>query len=216
MGGHPVRSVRAARAQAEPVKASRAQLGQPGDSKNEKIKAGAPSLPLVQSGPAVEKIELPRLDVPADKKDPSAETDEFLLQIKDYPKAKQLFGLKSEREMFEDIRREKLERNGQFNLPEATKVSPPVEPERSRPRLTALAEPSYLCYRRDFFEQRTFERHGWNLGIIQPPIAAAVFYADLMALPINWVLDPCRDFECNAGLCLPGDPTPLMWYRRVK
>jgi len=134
------------------------------------------------------------------------------------PNPERLFRLESEKKVFDRIRVEREE----LRLP--AMVLPPITAERASavptPRLwdtlAAVAEPCYLCYRRTPFEQRAFERYGWNIGIIQPPISALIFYADLLTLPANWALDPFRDFECNAGLCLPGDPTPLMWYRRVK
>ena len=81
------------------------------------------------------------------------------------------------------------------------------------PVLPGFADPAYLCYRRHSFEQRNFERHGWDLGVLHPPIATALFYADVLLLPVHWAWDPCRHYECTPGLCLPGDPTPLYWYR---
>ena len=65
---------------------------------------------------------------------------------------------------------------------------------------------------RNFLEQRNFERYGWDLGVLQPVLSTGLFYADFVTLPLHWLADPFRCYDCNAGLCLPGDPVPLLWY----
>lgn len=130
------------------------------------------------------------------------------------PGPQRLFRLESEKELWERVRIERRAAKLGMDLPPSPEETPiHVLPPRQWSMLEMVVEPSYLCYHRTFFEQRNLERYGWDLGIIQPPIAAAVFYADFLALPIHWALDPCRWWECNSGLCLPGDPTPLLWYR---
>jgi hypothetical protein len=77
---------------------------------------------------------------------------------------------------------------------------------------TLAVEPSYVIYRRLYFEQPNFERYGWDLGILAPPISAAAFMWDWVTLPYHLGTDPCRCFETDRGYCLPGDPVPLMLY----
>ncbi len=73
-------------------------------------------------------------------------------------------------------------------------------------------EPSYVCYQRTLFEQKNFDRYGWDIGALTPFICASKFYWDVFWLPYHLGEEPCRHFECNAGYCLPGDPTPLYLY----
>ncbi|MFO0966902.1 MAG: hypothetical protein U0793_15115 [Gemmataceae bacterium] len=124
---------------------------------------------------------------------------------------KRLFRLEPERRLFDRILADKLPAE-----PPAEKYPRP-QPllPHAWPIMTTFAEPSYLCHGRLFFEQRNFERYGWDLGVIQPPLESLIFYGDILALPAYWALDPCRNFECSTGLCLPGDPTPLLlnWLR---
>lgn len=75
-----------------------------------------------------------------------------------------------------------------------------------------LVEPNYVCHGRLFFEEKNAERYGWSLGVLQPFVSVAAFYADVVKLPYQWAVDPCRCHECNTGYCLPGDPVPYMLY----
>jgi hypothetical protein len=75
-----------------------------------------------------------------------------------------------------------------------------------------VVEPSYLCYGRLYFEQKNFERYGWDLGPFTPLLSAAGFYWDLAWLPYHLATAPCRQYECSAGYCLPGSPVPLLLY----
>jgi hypothetical protein len=38
------------------------------------------------------------------------------------------------------------------------------------------------------------------------------FVVDAITLPYNLGTTPCRKYDCSAGLCLPGDPVPLLLY----
>lgn len=215
-------------ASAQPGTTPRAQLGvlSTMDHPGEKKEKGADTLPplppafLPDLGPLLsvtpgregDKI----LPVAAQEKfDPDSSDDVFSMLIQLTPPGPQrLFRLDSEKELFERMRIERRAIRLPMELPpNEEKAAVAALPPRLWPTLSAVAEPSYLCYRRLFFEQLNFERHGWNLGILQPPLSAALFYADVLALPFYWAADPCRGYECNSGLCLPGDPTPLLWYR---
>jgi hypothetical protein len=77
---------------------------------------------------------------------------------------------------------------------------------------TLYVEPNYLCYQRLQFEQINFERYGWDLGPLSVPLSVLNFYGDVVTLTYHAFTDPFRCCECNAGYCLPGDPTPLLLY----
>jgi len=83
---------------------------------------------------------------------------------------------------------------------------------RSWPEMKVYAEPNYVCYHRLLFEQMNLERGGWDLGPITPVVSAFGFYKDVVLLPYHLALDPFRNYECSAGYCMPGDPTPFLLY----
>lgn len=208
-------------AEPPPVRAPRAGLGIP-----DATDAGpSPALPpalitdlILEPGPPPEGGKT----VPAaaqEKANPDDPEDIFSILVQLQPPGPQrLFRLESEVELFDRIRTERRSIRLPMQLPPIDDRTPTRVPtQRLWSTLTAVAEPGYLCYRRHSFEQRNFERYGWDLGVLTPPISAARFYADVLLLPVYWTLDPCRWYECSSGMCLPGDPTPLMWYRwRIK
>ncbi len=73
-------------------------------------------------------------------------------------------------------------------------------------------EPNYVWYKRPLFEQKNFERYGWDLQELSPVLSAGAFFMDVALLPYHVGTDPLRCGEANAGYCLPGDPVPLMLY----
>jgi hypothetical protein len=83
---------------------------------------------------------------------------------------------------------------------------------RSWPQMKAYAEPNYVCYHRLLFEQMNLERGGWDLGPITPVVSAFGFFKDVVLLPYHLGTDPFRNYECSAGYCIPGDPTPFLLY----
>jgi hypothetical protein len=100
----------------------------------------------------------------------------------------------------------------QVEFPPAPEAVPIVHPSPRRwAYLVATAEPAYVCYKRLWFEQTNSERYGWELGVLQPFISTGVFYTDLALLPLHWLTDPWRSYDCSAGQCLPGDRVPLLW-----
>jgi hypothetical protein len=83
---------------------------------------------------------------------------------------------------------------------------------RQWPQQAEHPEPNCVWYGRLYFEQKNFDRYGWDLGPISPIVDALVFGADVALLPYHMGTDPFRCYEWNTGYCLPGDPTPLLLY----
>jgi hypothetical protein len=97
-------------------------------------------------------------------------------------------------------------------FPESPVLSTDIYNGRSwEPRKITVA-PNYVVYRRLLFQQINFERYGWDLGVLAPPLSAMAFLWDFVMLPYNLGTDPCRCFDSSAGYCLPGDPVPLILY----
>lgn len=93
---------------------------------------------------------------------------------------------------------------------------PPVTTEkyygRKWPQLAEYAIPNYVNYDRLYFEQKNFERYGWDFGVLAPVVESLIFGADAALVPYNMFSDPFRRYECSAGYCLPGDPVPFLLY----
>jgi hypothetical protein len=83
---------------------------------------------------------------------------------------------------------------------------------RKWPQQAMAVEPNYAYYGRLYFEQKNFERYGWDLGVLAPVLESAVFLKDFVMLPYHIGTDPLRCYEASAGYCLPGDPVPLLLY----
>ncbi len=83
---------------------------------------------------------------------------------------------------------------------------------RSWPEYNLPAEPYFVAHKRLLFEQINAERYGWDLGIIDPPLSTALFFADVALLPYHAFTDPFRCCSTGAGYCLPGDPVPYLLY----
>jgi hypothetical protein len=94
----------------------------------------------------------------------------------------------------------------------STQVYNPYLRNQTWPMIGTIVEPNYVCHGRLLFEQRNAERYGWDFGPAHPLLSAMVFVKDVVTLPYHVGTAPCRPFECSAGLCLPGDPVPLMLY----
>src|SRR5262249_49941060 len=126
------------------------------------------------------------------------------------PTTEQLFRLETDAELFERLRRETAQTDGQ-RLPFPEEPAGPQGPayERNWPPLERAVEPNYVCHGRLFFEQPSGERYGWDLGIVQPVLATGVFYLDTLLWPAKVAIAPLRCHECSSGKCLPGDPVPL-------
>jgi len=130
------------------------------------------------------------------------------------PGRERLFGTRdTEKELEERMRQER--RDSSIGEPIAFPAAPPLSSEPYEPRkfdpAVVLAEPSYVVYRRLYFEEKNSERYGWNIGLLQPGLSSLVFFRDALMFPSNWAAFPCRRFETNAGQCLPGDTVPYSW-----
>src|SRR5262249_39906216 len=98
-------------------------------------------------------------------------------------------------------------------FPEEPVVSESNEPPRRVwPAQARAAEPNYVCYRPLLFEQKNFERYGWDLGAITPLVSLMTFWYDGITFPYHLATGPWPCDECSAGYCLPGDPVPLLLW----
>lgn len=148
-----------------------------------------------------------------DPRGQAEDTQDYQISLEP-PGPQRLFRLESEQALRERMRQEARQR------PTPDRIVFPDEPiltkepymGRHFPPAAEIVEPSYLCHRRLYFEDKNAERYGWDLGIIQPLVSAGYFYKDLALLPYHVMTAPCRRFECNAGLPLPGEPVPYMLY----
>lgn len=168
---------------------------------------GSPAPSQVQVGRPVPVVKQASLQQPAPvvgPREPAAPAD--------------LFRVESEVRFQDQIRRELAAQKepGRLVLPEPPVISSQLYDPYFRsqlwPRQSTLVPPSYVCYRRLLFEQRNAERYGWALGPMHPVVSAGLFFADVATLPYHLAKYPCRKCECSAGLCLPGDPVPLLLY----
>jgi hypothetical protein len=134
----------------------------------------------------------------------------FSIQLQP-PGPERVFRLESEASFQERIRQTTPRRPFEpVIFPEEPVLSTTDEPpQRVWPPQSTYAEPNYVCYDPLFFQQKYFERYGWDLGIITPLVSLAAFWYDGITFPYHLVTAPCPGEECSAGYCLPGDPTPL-------
>jgi hypothetical protein len=122
-----------------------------------------------------------------------------------------LFRLESEEEMRRRIRQERKGQRVEFPDSRIILSKTPFAP-RDWDVMEEAVEPYYSVYRRLYFEQINAERYGWDYGFFAPLIAVGTFYFDFASLPFQFFCEPCRRYEYNSGLCLPGDPVPLYLY----
>jgi hypothetical protein len=97
-------------------------------------------------------------------------------------------------------------------FPDEPVVSKDTYAGRDWPGYTLAVEPYFVAHKRQLFQQINSERYGWDLGVIDPPLEAGIFFADVALLPYHAFTDPFRCCETGAGYCLPGDPTPYLLY----
>ncbi|AWM39501.1 hypothetical protein GobsT_21650 [Gemmata obscuriglobus] len=105
----------------------------------------------------------------------------------------------------------------EFEFPALPVVSPAgvaYQPKTlAYPASKLTIEPLYVVHRRLHFEQRNFERAGWDLGPMTTLVSAGKFYRDVLLWPAGLVSGCTYGFwDTNAGKCLPGSPTPLYLY----
>lgn len=76
----------------------------------------------------------------------------------------------------------------------------------------ALLEPGYVVHRRLYFEEKNSERYGWELGLAQPLVSAAVFAKDTLLWPSHLASNLFERYDTSAGKCRPGDPVAYYLY----
>ena len=124
------------------------------------------------------------------------------------PSPEQMFRLESEKGLQGRIQKDPKHAHLEFP------TLPPL-PVTYRPALAPngiMVEPNYVDYRRLFFEDKSTERYGWDLGAVQPLVSSAKFVGGMAFLPYKVFSWPCMRFDSSAGLCLPGDPVPYFLY----
>ena len=97
-------------------------------------------------------------------------------------------------------------------FPDEPVISKNVYAGRAWPEYSLVVEPNFVAHKRLLFQQINSERYGWDLGIIDPPLEAGLFMADVALLPYHAFTDPFRCCSTGAGYCLPGDPVPYLLY----
>jgi hypothetical protein len=122
--------------------------------------------------------------------------------------------VQSDESLFERIRQENRERSPMERVvfpPDPVLTRDTYHGRKWDPMKLEVA-PYYVCYGRLTFEQKNFERYGWDLGVLTPLISGSLFLWDFVTWPYQLAREPCRCFEYNSGYCLPGDPVPLLLY----
>lgn len=153
---------------------------------------------------------------PADLGTQSDELQRYQVQLEP-PGAQRLFRLESEGQLQRRMMQEAREQSppDRIRFPQEPVVSLQKYNAAARnetwPTMSAVVEPRYVCHGKLLFEQRNAERYGWDLGPIHPAVSAGAFVFDWLTMPYHIATAPCRR-ECSAGLCLPGDPVPLLLY----
>jgi hypothetical protein len=148
---------------------------------------------------------------PMDRMRPLDELPEYTIRL-DVPGLGRLTMLESESSLIQRMRQEARARGERLVFPEETQLAKEPYPGRHWSPYTKQVEPYYVCYQRLLFQQKNFERYGWDLGPITPIVSAGKFYWDVAWLPYHLATRPCEQYECSAGYCLPGDPVPLLLY----
>ena len=148
---------------------------------------------------------------PAAGADVSSGEYQYLVQP---PGPDKLFTRDSEAAFMERLQQEWRDNGHKDRLifPDEPVISTQAYAGRSWPQYNEVVEPYFVAHNRLMFQQINYERYGWDMGIIDPPLSAGMFFADVVMLPYHAFTDPFRRFDTGAGYCLPGDPTPLLLY----
>jgi hypothetical protein len=131
------------------------------------------------------------------------------LNLSRLPGPERVFRIESERELRERIRQDAI-RIGRSAPSFPTEPTPDPSLPPPPPPAFAVVEPAYVCHGRLLFEEINSERYGWDLGGIQALMLTADFYQKVLTAPFRRLVDRCRCFDCDLGLCLPGDPVPYV------
>jgi hypothetical protein len=187
--------------------------------------AGLTSLPPVGEAPAqapVSPAGLWRVQQPpmgaaafeADGDESPAGQEPYPIQLEPPEMQKVAESMQSDATLQERMRQEHRQRARpqRITFPESPVLSTDTYRGRSwEPRKLEVA-PNYVVYERLYFEQKNFERYGWDLGPVTPVLSAGAFFWDIATFPYHVGTDPCRRMDSNFGYCLPGDPVPLLLY----
>jgi hypothetical protein len=157
---------------------------------------------LQKGGKGPERLQAPR---------PAEEVPDYNIRL-DVPGFQRLIQLESEASLYERMRQEARARGERLVFPEEPVLTKDPFVGRHWTPLTREVEPYYVMYSRLLFQQKNFERYGWDLGPISPLLSAGKFFVDVAALPYNLGTRPFQQYETSAGYCLPGDPVPLLLY----
>lgn len=185
------------------------------------IKADAPKAGLAAPIKPVQAKEPAKKDIPAPVLPglpgrPTVDPYEAYIRLEP-PGRERLFGTRdSERELEERMRQERRDSQAApgsdtITFPERPEITEKFQARKVEPVVCAV-EPSYVVYRRLYFEEKNAERYGWDLGMFQPAVSTLYFFKDIALLPHNIATYPCRRFETNAGQCRPGDSVPYLCY----
>ncbi len=115
--------------------------------------------------------------------------------------------------------RERLRQDGRarkipegIEFPNDPVISTQMYRERNWNPMKLEVAPYYVCHGRLYFQQINAERYGWDLGVFAPLVSGTKFLYDFVTWPYHLAVEPCRRFDYNTGMCLPGDPVPLLLY----
>jgi hypothetical protein len=170
----------------------------------------APSAPKFLPGPAsIELIGNQKTDKNYPK---SAYEGMEFRSLRELPGLEVVTRVESEASLKERMRQELLRSGERIVFPEEPVVSKQAYQGRHEPPLVAWAEPHFVTHGRLLFEQQNFERGLWDLGILGPLVSVGEFYFDLAMLPYHLGTRPLQQYDCSAGKCLPGDPSPFYVY----
>jgi hypothetical protein len=125
-----------------------------------------------------------------------------------------LFRLESEDALLQRMTQEARQRKKIISFPDTALYlgEPLVAGPRPWQPLAEIVEPSYLPFRRLYFQEINAQRYGWDHGWIHPVVSAGIFYFQFLTLPWQLVAEPRRCYEYNSGWGLPGDPVPFAIY----
>jgi len=154
--------------------------------------------------------------IPAGGYKPKAGDDELDFNVvTELPGPNRLFERFSEAQVQEVIRQAAKRRpgSGRVVFPEYPPLTRETHvPPRAYGKMIEPVEPNCVCHGRLYFEQKNFERQGWDLGVFAPAVSVGIFYYYLALLPYHYWTRPCDRYDCSAGKCLPGDCLPLYLY----
>jgi hypothetical protein len=132
--------------------------------------------------------------------------------LREVPGLEVVSRLESEAALYERMRQEVRKSGDTIVFPDEPPLTKEVYQGRQALELTKMVEPAFVCHPRLLFEQKNFERGLWDFGLLGPVLSNVNFAYDLVMLPYHLATRPFQQYECSAGKCLPGDPTPFYLY----